>query len=165
MIEEQEAVAAFHDKFGFDNKKKLFMESDYEADTGLLKMADSLRGIARHPLLAEIAKISREVHNDDRTWRAQLMIEEVAELVRALANKDTTTLADGIADSIYVILGTAETYEIPAKECFDEAHRSNMSKTRDSSDPRMRAKDVSRGYIAPDFVEAVIRGRKRWSSK
>lgn len=51
------------------------------------------------------------------------------ELVASMLKGDLVGIADGLADLIYVVIGTAIAYGINLKEIFDEVHRSNMSKT------------------------------------
>lgn len=50
------------------------------------------------------------------------------ELVASMYKKDIVGIADGIADMLYVVIGTAAAYGINIQEVFDEVHRSNMSK-------------------------------------
>jgi len=42
---------------------------------------------------------------------------------------DLVGVADGLADVLYVVIGTAVAYGIDIQEVFDEVHRSNLSKT------------------------------------
>ena len=51
------------------------------------------------------------------------------ELVASMLKGDLVGVADGIADVLYVVIGTAVAYGINIKEIFDEVHRSNLSKT------------------------------------
>lgn len=51
------------------------------------------------------------------------------ELVQSMLNNDLVGIADGIADVLYVVIGTASAYGIDIQEVFDEVHRSNLSKT------------------------------------
>ena len=65
------------------------------------------------------------------TLRKNLIYEEVmglGELFDSMDKGDLVGIADGIADVLYVVLGTAAAYGIDAQACFDEAHRSNMTK-------------------------------------
>ncbi len=58
-----------------------------------------------------------------------LIKEEVGkELLPALARGDLVEIADGIADSIYVLIYTAHAYGIPIEKVFDEVQRTNMAK-------------------------------------
>jgi predicted HAD superfamily Cof-like phosphohydrolase len=65
--------------------------------------------------------------------RNDLIIEEAIETTEAIWQKDLIEVADGIADTIYVLCGTALEYGIPLDEVFAEVHRSNMTKLIDGS--------------------------------
>ncbi len=60
--------------------------------------------------------------------RNSLLREEVCELIEACDAGDLTAIADGIADVLYVVYGTAVTYGLDADALLREVHRSNMSK-------------------------------------
>lgn len=60
--------------------------------------------------------------------RKSLIMEEVLETLKAIDNDDIVELADGIADSIVVLLGTAVTYGIDIRPIWDEVHKTNMAK-------------------------------------
>jgi predicted HAD superfamily Cof-like phosphohydrolase len=60
--------------------------------------------------------------------RARLMAEELAETLAAMAHGDLVEVADGLADLIYVAVGTAVAYGIPLPAVWDEVQRSNMAK-------------------------------------
>lgn len=81
-----------------------------------------------------------------KTLRIRLMMEELMgatkpyveynliqnksdELVASILKNDIVGIADGIADVLYVVIGTAAAYGIDIQEVFDEVHRSNLSKT------------------------------------
>ncbi len=51
------------------------------------------------------------------------------ELVACMLKGDLVGVADGLADVLYVVIGTAIAYGIDIQEVFDEVHRSNLSKT------------------------------------
>jgi len=64
-----------------------------------------------------------------RDLRIKLIREEVVkETLPALENGNLVGIADGIADSIVVLLGTAVTYGIDIRPIWDEVHRTNMAK-------------------------------------
>lgn len=64
-----------------------------------------------------------------RELRIKLMYEElVKELIPALEKDNIIEIADGIADLLYVTIGTAVSYGINIEPIFDEVHRSNMTK-------------------------------------
>jgi predicted HAD superfamily Cof-like phosphohydrolase len=51
------------------------------------------------------------------------------ELIASMLKGDLVGVADGLADVLYVVIGTAVAYGIDIQEVFDEVHRSNLSKT------------------------------------
>jgi len=61
-------------------------------------------------------------------FRMDLIREEVTELGDALRDDDIVEFADAIADTLYVVLGTALALGIPLDRVWDEVHRSNMAK-------------------------------------
>ncbi len=65
---------------------------------------------------------------DSRLLRAELILEEAAEVCQALSQQDEVKLLDGLADLLYVTLGTAVAYDLPLAAAFAEVHRSNMTK-------------------------------------
>lgn len=86
--------------------------------------------------------------------RISLMEEELfgpGELAESIRNADLIGIADGIADLIYVTLGTAISYGLDAEALVAEAHRSNMTKLGRDGKPVYRADGkVIKG---PDFAE------------
>lgn len=62
------------------------------------------------------------------------MASELGELFDAIGEGDIVEAADGIADLIYVAVGTAISMGIPIDEVFAEVHRSNMTKTANKAD-------------------------------
>ena len=81
-----------------------------------------------------------EVMNDDiqpfpqipsdtvKTLRKSLIIEEVAETLKAMDEDDMVEVADGIVDSIVVLIGTAVAYGIDIRPLWIEVFKNNMSK-------------------------------------
>lgn len=63
-----------------------------------------------------------------RNLRRNLIKEEVKETLDAIRDDNLVALADGIADSIVVLLGTAVTYGIDMRPIWDIIHKSNMAK-------------------------------------
>lgn len=60
--------------------------------------------------------------------RKRLMFEELSELCQAMESRDLNGTADGLADLLYVVFGTAIECGIDMEPIFEEVHFSNMSK-------------------------------------
>ena len=60
--------------------------------------------------------------------RRKLIREEVNELLDGIDDNDLVKVADGCADAIVVILGTAVSYGIDLRPIWSEVHRTNLSK-------------------------------------
>ena len=136
-------VREFHERFGFALDKNLSEESgSIEASAELDRCTSILERMAKD--LKPLALINQETWNDIRLWRFQLILEELSETGRSLVNGNQLECADALVDLLYVVVGTMITYKIPVKSLFDEIHRSNMTKSRKSDDPRMK-------YKGPDY--------------
>ena len=72
----------------------------------------------------------------------ELIQEEGSETLQALREEDLVKLADGIVDTIVVLLGTAVSYGIDIRPIWDEIHRTNMLKStgpiRESDGKRLK---------------------------
>ena len=67
--------------------------------------------------------------SDERVeLRRKLLVEEADELLRALDERDLVEVADGLADLIYIAVGTALELGINMAAVWGEVHRSNMAK-------------------------------------
>ncbi|PPR47135.1 MAG: hypothetical protein CFH19_00741 [Alphaproteobacteria bacterium MarineAlpha5_Bin9] len=60
--------------------------------------------------------------------RKKLIDEEFNELKDAINNKDIVEVADALTDILVVTYGAGVAFGIDLDKCFDEVHRSNMSK-------------------------------------
>lgn len=72
-----------------------------------------------------------QIPNKERAeLRIKLLEEELDELKEAVAENDLTETADALVDLQYVLLGTLLEFGMQDKfeSCFEEVHRSNMSK-------------------------------------
>jgi len=102
-------------------------------------MIDYLRMIREFHEKYEHYTSNKPAIPDDKTidLRYRLIEEELLETLGALRdmmnfdhnNKQLIELADGIADCMVVLLGTALAFGIPIDEVFAEVHRSNMTKS------------------------------------
>jgi predicted HAD superfamily Cof-like phosphohydrolase len=91
--------------------------------------------------------------------RTRLIEEEVGELLEALATKDLVEIADGAADSIYVILGTLESYGITLQPIWDIVHKSNMSKIPGNKDAFGKTVKPT-GWTSPrEFIKDELRAQ------
>jgi predicted HAD superfamily Cof-like phosphohydrolase len=60
--------------------------------------------------------------------RWNLIHEEMREFDKAFSDGDIVELADSLSDLLYVVYGCGLAFGIPLDKCFDEVHRSNLSK-------------------------------------
>jgi predicted HAD superfamily Cof-like phosphohydrolase len=95
--------------------------------------------------------------------REKLVSEETKEFLEGLAARDLVEVADGIIDSIYVLVGTALEFGLPIHALWDEVQRSNMAKAvlqPDGTFKVMRRADGKilkpEGWTPPD-IEGVLR--------
>ncbi len=108
--------------------------------------------------------------SDERcALRRDLIGEEVKETIDALALRDMIETADGIVDSIYVLIGAALELGLPLAELFAEVQRSNMAKAvrqADGSYKVVRRADGKilkpEGWTPPD-IAGVLR-RHGWAA-
>ena len=90
--------------------------------------------------------------------RLDLITEELDELSVAIDNDDLVEIADALTDLLYVVYGAGHAYGIDLDECFDEVHRSNMSKLGEDGKPIYREDGkVLKGpdYFTPD-LESIL---------
>ena len=91
--------------------------------------------------------------------RYDLINEELEELKEAMENKDLLEVADALTDILYVTYGAGHAFGIDLDECFDEVHRSNMTKLGEDGRPLYR-KDgkVMKGpnYEEPDLSQFLL---------
>lgn len=76
----------------------------------------------------ETANSPRSLTDPEWGRRYKLIDEELGEYAEAAANDDLVGVADAICDLLYVVLGTAVEHGIDIAPCFEEVHRSNMTK-------------------------------------
>lgn len=92
--------------------------------------------------------------HDRRRLRGDLIAEEAEETVCALDSGDLVEIADGLADLIYVAVGTALELGIPLDRVWDEVHRSNMAKR--GGPVRADGKQLKpEGWQPPDIARAI----------
>jgi len=81
-----------------------------------------------------------EVSDQLKSVRQNLILEEVAELFRAMNSKNKIEIFDALLDIEYVVLGTALTYGFEHRMAagWDEVHRSNMAKVGEDGKVHLR---------------------------
>lgn len=60
--------------------------------------------------------------------RLRLIDEEMGELIDAVNNESMVDVADALSDLLYVVYGMGHAMGIDLDKCFQEVHRSNMTK-------------------------------------
>jgi len=151
----EDGVRAFHEKNGYPLDIPLAKHTREESSNQCLELSSAVIELSR--ATRDNALID-QTQDDERLYRAHLMLEELGETIRALGTLDEEELADGLADLIYVVVGTAESFGIPLGHVVAEVHRSNMTKRkRVKQDPRMR--DKGPNYTPPNIKQAIEAGR------
>lgn len=93
-------------------------------------------------------------------FRSHIIIEEVGETIIAVANGDEIETADGIGDSIVVLLGLAVICDLPMNAIINEINRSNMTKEfYDEIGGRKKSIYKGKNYSPPDIERAILIGR------
>ena len=93
--------------------------------------------------------------------RVDLIAEELNELVDALADDDMVEIADALTDILYVTYGAGVAFGIELDGCFNEVHRSNMSKLGPDGKPIYREDGkVLKGadYSKPNLTPYILKG-------
>ena len=83
--------------------------------------------------------------------RYELIKEELEELKQAINDKDIKEVADALTDILYVTYGAGTAFGIDLDECFDEVHRSNMSKL--GSDGKPIYNDIGKVMKGPNYFK------------
>jgi predicted HAD superfamily Cof-like phosphohydrolase len=86
--------------------------------------------------------------------RKKLITEEYCEVIKAFGDNDIVEIADGLADLVYVAIGTAISYGIPFDRIFHEVHLSNMTKTPSKAYEGQKYGEVN--PKGPDFKRPEI---------
>jgi predicted HAD superfamily Cof-like phosphohydrolase len=92
--------------------------------------------------------------------RYELIKEELSELQDGILHEDIVEIADALTDLLYVVYGAGHAYGIDLDKCFNEVHRSNMSKLGADGKPIYREDGkILKGpaYFSPD-LESIIKG-------
>jgi|TARA_R110001606_G_scaffold395352_1_gene567538 predicted HAD superfamily Cof-like phosphohydrolase len=93
--------------------------------------------------------------------RLELIDEECDELHDGVDRRSLVEIADALTDILYVVYGMGHAFGIDLNECFDEVHRSNMSKLEDGKVIYRNDGKVLKGkdYFSPD-LETILAQQK-----
>lgn len=98
---------------------------------------------------------------DRALLRIRLIKEECDETLSALYRDDLVELADGLADLIYVCVGTALEYGIPLDLVWNAVQRANMTKVDPATGKVLKREDGKvlkpLGWTPPD-IKSIIEG-------
>lgn len=142
-------VRAFHAKLGLSRDQRL---TELEPRSDLIEQG---RELVRMSGVLERLMV-KEKNADKRILRAHLMVEELGELLIKMGECDEVETLDGLADLLYVLIGSAVTMDLPLGVAFAEVHQSNMSKEQqptDESKDRVRSKGPN--YKPPNIAELL----------
>jgi predicted HAD superfamily Cof-like phosphohydrolase len=121
-------------------------------------------------MIADVAKFHREITREEMPStptlvspdlclrRFRFLIEEAEEFYNAAVAGDIVGAADGLADVVYVALGTAYVMGLPFEKIWDAVQRANMKKI---SGPTKRSPNDAvkpPGWQAPEAEIAQIIG-------
>jgi len=95
--------------------------------------------------------------SDEKTMKLRLALikEEIDELTEAYDEDDLSSFMDAIADSIYVLLGTAISVGVDLKPIWDEVQRTNMAKVPGNS--RKDGKVLKPDNWTPPDIDALLK--------
>jgi NTP pyrophosphatase (non-canonical NTP hydrolase) len=96
--------------------------------------------------------------DDTRLRRAQILVEELAETIEAMAHCDEVAFLDGLSDLMFVTIGTAISFGLPITEGLTEVCKSNLTK-RPRKDGDIRLRDKGPDYVAPDMQKILLEHR------
>jgi predicted HAD superfamily Cof-like phosphohydrolase len=156
MRESVQAVLEFHLKHGFPVNQSLSSYAAESARDHVAFVAEEMRDVSEEMLTS----------SDVVQQRLSLMLEEMAEICETMNEiresrasvAQRVELADGLADLIYVVIGTAVAFGIPIDAVFNEVHRSNMTKNV-CNEPLLKGK-VSKGAgYSPPQIAKILEGR------
>ena len=97
-----------------------------------------------------------ELSRDNRLLRAHLHLEEVGELLQALADRDEVAVLDACCDEVYVSVGTAVSLDLPFSRAMVEVCKSNSTKSQThSTAPDERLRDKGPAYKPPAIKQVI----------
>lgn len=108
-------------------------------------------------------QMMKEGCEDVRVHRAHLLIEELGETIDAMADYNEVETLDGLADLVYVTIGTAIVFGLPFLPALLKVCEANLTKNvRHEDDPRCRHKGSS---FKPPNIASILKYHReggRW---
>ena len=151
-------VAEFHNKHGFpvlDTRMLCPIDNEHAERRGTVQLNVYAARIAEMAQMFEHGTFDNRPAAegfDPRLLRAHLLMEELAETLKALAEYDAVGVLDGLADIAYVTAGAALTFGLPLAEAIDEVHKSNMTKEVGAGgDKDVRCRKKGDTYVPPNI--------------
>lgn len=107
----------------------------------------------------EVLSTPTLLDDDTRFLRETLITEEYWEFFEASGQGNLVAIADSLTDLLYVIYGAAHAYGIDINACFDEVHRSNMSKVGPDGKVVLRedGKILKPDTYTPPDLESILK--------
>lgn len=148
----QEAIEEFMRRCDQEVAKYPGLPEDKIVTLRIRLMVEELMGSVEGPL---------DIEDDvDAARYIDLLVKNKSdELVISMIKGDLVGVADGLADVLYVVFGTAIAYGIDIQEVFDEVHRSNLSKTVWSEELQrytIEKDEFGKGIKPPTYSPAAI---------
>jgi predicted HAD superfamily Cof-like phosphohydrolase len=125
-------------------------------------MKSLLRDVAAFHTACDVPVLYRpRVPSRERAMLRRTLIDEEVnkELLPAIGSGDIVAVADGLADAIYVIVGTALEYGIPLDRVWKEVQRANMSKLDPVTRKAIKREDgkvLKHPNFVPPDIAAVL---------
>ena len=127
-------------------------------------MKSLLTDVAAFHIACDVPVLSKlQIPSPERIMlRRNLIDEEVnKELLPAIDRNDLPAIADGLADAIYVIVGTALEYGIPLDRVWEAVQRANMAKVDPATGKVQKRADGKvlkpDGWKSPDVAAILAR--------
>jgi hypothetical protein len=161
MRQQQDMVRQFHVRNGFSVGITLTVPKSERLKVLLTEASEMMLDYAKQLLELSVDHDGvPDAADRELAMRMHLCVEEPSEMMHAAAEGDEVLMIDAIGDSMYVLLGTGVTFDLPLSEAFDEIHRSNMTKQRQLSDPHgERIRNKGPGYRPPD-ISGVLKAHR-----
>jgi predicted HAD superfamily Cof-like phosphohydrolase len=143
-------------KVYMDNWDKIYGKKDKQMirATNFEKAGDFMEAFGQEvryiPIVPGIAEMA---------LRLDLINEEVQELREGMGKRSLLEIADALTDILYVVYGAGHTFGIDLDDCFEEVHRSNMTKLGEDGTPIYNQDGkVMKGpyYEEPDLTPYII---------